>query len=361
MTDKISLDAQELESALGILQREQVACVPTERERRLYRWFNICVYSTAALWVFVSASSVFIISRAPGDIVNSDRFVAILGFISLVNGVLTVGAVVLFFLNWGLIRKLFRHAQLRKRLKLDNYFASAFSAERKTTVVANVTTLLTSIVGWSLILISFFAALGSIGTNIESIEEKAAVEVAYVVLGLMLMALVGVSLVSFRYVQRGKQRLEVVMRLQTTLTKQATRGDEAKEVEVLPEDYNAIAAFERQHIIHDRANSIASGRTQADGPSYLCQSSRQMHLAKSKLTPELLVKVEGAIAELLIAPPLAVAANDAQPERSTMPVAGTGLWIEYDVDRHRNLVRLYDLRTERETSVSAAGGADGIS
>jgi hypothetical protein len=360
MTDKISLDAQELESALGILQREQVACVPTERERRLYRWFNICVYSTAALWVFVSASSVFIISRAPGDIVNSDRFVAILGFISLVNGVLTVGAVVLLLLNWGLIRKLYRHAQLRKRLKLANYFANAFSAERKTTVVRNVTTLLMSIAGWLLILTSFFLVGGFILASIEGITANAGLDVVYFVI-VILIALVGVSLISFRYVQRGKQRLEVVMRLQTTLTKQATRGDEAKEVEVLPEDYNAIATFERQHIIHDRANSIASGRTQADGPSYLCQSSRQMHLAKSKLTPELLVKVEGAIAELLIAPPLAVAANDAQPERSTMPVAGTGLWIEYDVDRHRNLVRLYDLRTERETSVSAAGGADGIS
>jgi len=70
MTDKISLDAQELESALGILQREQVACVPTERERRLYRWFNICVYLTAASFVFVAASFIFIVSRAPGDIVN---------------------------------------------------------------------------------------------------------------------------------------------------------------------------------------------------------------------------------------------------------------------------------------------------
>jgi len=177
----------------------------------------------------------------------------------------------------------------------------------------------------------------------------------------MLMALVGVSLVSFRYVQRGKQRVELVMRLQTTLTEQAARGGEAREIEVSTEDYNAIATLERQYIIHDRANSIASGRTQVDGPSYLCQSSRQMHLAKSKLTPELMVKVEGAIAELLIAPPLAVAANDAQAERSTMPVAGTGLWIEYGVDRRRNLVRLYDLRNERETSASAAGGADGIS
>jgi len=350
MTDQISLDTQGLESALEILRREQTDCVPTERERRLYRWFNICVYSMAALFVLLS-----VVGAVGGD--QSSAFYAVLGLLSLVSGALMLGTIVLFFLNWGLIRKLYRHAQLRKRLRLADYFASAFSAERKSTAVGNVIALLMFIAGWLLILFSFFGAVAIVIQDIR-LKEMGAVAVGSVYL---VMFLVGVSFISFRYMRRGKQRLEVVLRLQKTLNEQAGQGDEAKEVKLSAEEYNAIATLERQHIMRDRANSIASARKQADASGYLCQSSRQMHLAKSQLPAELLVKVEGAIAELLVDPPAAAAANDPQTGKFSMPVAGTGLRIEYDVDRHRHLVRLYDLRTEHGTPVSAAGGAHGLS
>ena len=350
MTDQISLDAQGLESALAILQREQTAYVPTERERRLYRWFNICVYSMAV---------VFVLGSIVGPMIGKESgpLYAVFGLLGIVAGVLMLGTIVLFFLNWTLIRKLYRHAQLRKRLKLADYFASAFSAERKTTVVANVVTMLTFIAGWLLILFSFFGAVAIVIEDIR-VKQMGPVAVGSVYL---VMFLIGVSFISFRYVRRGKQRLEVVLRLQKTLTEQAGQGAEAKEVKLSADEYNAIATLERQHIMRDRANSIASAHKQADAPGYLCQSSRQMHLAKSKLPPELLAKVEGAIAELLVDPLAAAAANDPRTEKSTIPVAGTGLRIEYDVDRHRQLVRLYDLRTQRGTSVSAAGGVNGLS
>jgi hypothetical protein len=351
MTEHISLDAHGLESALGILQREQTACVPTDREKRLYRWFNICVYATAVVFVLMASMG------AMGEEV-SDSFHMMLGLLGLVAGALMLGTIVLFFLNWGLIRKLYRHSQLRKRLRLGDYFAAAFSAERKTTAVGNVIALLTFIAGWLLILASFFAAV------VIVIGETSPKETGSIAMGSVFvpMFLVGVSFISFRYMRRGKQRLDVVLRLQKTLTEQAGQGEEAKEVSLSPEEYNAIAALERQQIIRDREQSIASARKEADGAGYLCQSSRQMHLAKSKLPAELLVKVEGAIAELLVDPPAAAAANGSRTEKSTtMPVAGTGLRIEYDVDRQRQLVRLYDLRTERGTSVSAAGGANGLS
>jgi hypothetical protein len=350
MTDQISLDAHGFESALEILRREQAVCVPTERERRLYRWFNISVYSMAAVFVLLLMAPM---------IGESGPMRMVYGFLALVAGALMLGTIVLFFLNWGLIRKLYRHAQLRKRLRLTDYFASAFSAERKTTVVGNVISMLTFIAGWLLILSSLL--VGAVTIAIEEIRAAGMGWVALTGAIYLVMFLVGVSFVSFRYMQRGKQRLEVVLRLQKTLTEQAGRGDEAKEVKLSPEEYHAIAALERQHIMRDRADSIASARKQADAPGYLCQSSRAMHLAKSKLPPELLVKVERTIAELLVDPPTAAAARGPQTKTSTTPVAGTGLRIEYDVDPQRHLVRLYDLRTERGASVSAVGGADGLS
>lgn len=351
MTEQISLDAHGLESALGILQREQTACVPTQRERRLYRWFNICVYATAAMFVLMTSMGAW------GEEDGSDSFYMMLGVLGFLAGALMLVTIALFFLNVPLMRKLYRHSQLRKRLRLGDYFAAAFSAERKTTRVGNVVALLTFIAGWLLIPASFLAIVAIVvgDTHVGEMELLAAGSV------FVPMFLVGVSFISFRYMRRGKQRLEVVLRLQKTLTEQAGQGAEAREVTLSTEEYDAIAALERQQIIRDRQHSIASARKQADGAGYLCQSSRQMHLAKSKLPAELLVKVEGAIAELLVDPPAAAPANGPRTQKSTLPVAGTGLRIEYDVDRQRQLVRLYDLQTERGTSLSAAGGANGLS
>lgn len=345
MTDQISLDAQALESALAILQREQVTCVPTERERRLYRWFNICVYSMAV--VFVLVVSMGAVDGGKG----SDPFRIVFGLLSLVAAAFMLATIVLFFLNWGLIRKLYRHAQLRKRLNLADYFASAFSAERKATVVGNVVTLLMFIAGCLLILVSFF---GAVGIAIEESRGQAMGPLASVFVATFL---VGVSFISFRYMRRGKQRLEVVLRLQKTLTEQAAQGNQGKEVKLSLDEYDAIATLERQHIMRDRANSISSARRQASESGYLCQSSRQMHLAKSKLAPELLQKVEHAIAGLLVDPLAGAAASDPRTGTSTMPIADTGLRIVYDIDPHRQLVRLYDVQTEREASVGAAESA----
>ena len=348
MTDQISLDAQGLDSALGILQREQTAYLPTEREQRLYRWFNICVYSMAILFVLEFA----MVGAADKEGALSILF----GLLSFVVGALMLATVILFFMNLGFMRKLYRHAQLRKRLRLASYFADAFSAERKSSLAGNIVTQLTTIAGWLLIVFAFFGAV-AVAIEDASVKDIGALAAGSVYLGVFL---VGVSFISFRYARRGKQQLEVVLRLQKTLTEQAARGAAANEVKLSTEDYNAIATLERQHIIRDRASSIALAHKEAAAPGYLCQSSRQMHLAKSKLPPELLVKVEGAIAELLVDPRPAAAASDA-PVKSTLPVADTGLRIEYDVDPSRHLVRLYDLQTERGASVSAAGGAHGLS
>jgi hypothetical protein len=73
------------------------------------------------------------------------------------------------------------------------------------------------------------------------------------------------------------------------------------------------------------------------------------------------VRVEGTITELLADPLPAAAAKEPRAQNFTIPVGDTGLRIEYNVDPSQHVVRLYDLRNERGTSVSATDDADGLS
>lgn len=347
MAEEISLDAQGLQTALAVLQREQTAYLPSASERKRYRAFNLCVYVMAAGVVAEGT----MMGGAIGE--TSEAYYVLLGFVTILVGLLMLATVVLFFLNLGLIRKLHGHAQLRRRLNLRDYFAGAFSAERRATRIANVLTLLLAVLGGCFVVLGLggLIAVGFADLRAAKIGLMAAASV-YVV-----MVVLGISFFSFHFMRRGQQRLEVVLRLQRTLTDQAAGAGQPK---LSPDDYNAIAVLERQHIIRDRATSIASGRKEAEDSTYLCQSSRQMHEAKSRLPPEVLVKVEGAIAQLLSDPATAAASADPVTGSRSIPVAGTGLAIQYDVSAEKNLVRLYDLRASAGAA-EAAGGARGIS
>jgi hypothetical protein len=345
MSDQVSLDAQGLRDALAILQREQAAYLPTERELTFYRWFSIFAYSTAASVGLVIALGVV------SDDIQAGTMSVVFEFLSIAALVTMFATIVLFALNTSLIRKLYRLAKLRKRLNLADYVAEALYAARHP-LRRFVTTMthVVSLVGWLLIIGAF---LGGVAVVFTVLDEGT----SPITLGSIYLAtfVVGVSFISFRYIRRGKHQLEVVLRLQRTLTDHAAEP----EVKLSTDDYQAIASLERQHIIRDRATSIATARRNTNEPGYLCQTSRQMSLAKGTLPPELLVEVEKTIAELLV-DPLSAAGSDHGTEKS-IPVAGTGLRIQYDIDSARHLVRLHDLQAEAGTSATALRGADGLS
>lgn len=330
MSDQISLDARGLEAALAVLRREQSAFLPTTRQAKLYRAFNVSAFAMAGVTVLIV---LFMMSAEALEEVDEATFEMSAGLVAIVAGLLSLTTLVLFILNAGLMRKLYRHAQLRRRLKLAYYFQPAFSAQRKASPLGNLVTKCIIVLGALVILfgvlmvtLGFAMWLSSGWLSLDGSQLFVFLLASCAIIG------VGLGMCSLHFVRRGNERLEVVQRLQEMLSKQAADPATGDGATVSPEEYNAIARIERAQIIRDRASSIVSARKEAEAAAYMCQTSRQMWEAKSRLAPEVLAKVEGTIDELLRNP---------APAGGSVPVAGTPLRIQFDVDPGRHLVRLH--------------------
>jgi hypothetical protein len=359
LDDRIALDSRGLGAALGVLRREQSAYLPTKRETGLYRAFNVSAFSMLVAAVLLVAAVVMGTGSAANAIANQElrqRAIAAAFWIGgTVAALSALGTLVLFVMNLSLIRKLYRLARLRRRLRLVYDFTAAFSAERKTRRLANAVSIVMSVFGVSLASMGLFAFAGVLLIRFsegESLMNSGDVAIgifsAFAVFG------IGLGFASLHFVRRGKRRLEVVLNLEKALGQKAASvaaGSEAAAT-LSTSEYNALAGLERQQIIRDRASSIVAGRREAKEPGYSCQTSRQMYLEQSKLPPETRVKVEQTVASLLENPAVgaaavgAAAAGDAAAARHEVAVVGTSLRILYDVDPSRHLVRLLQLETK---------------
>lgn len=334
MSSELVLGPQELNAALAVLDREQAACMPTRRQIVLYRAFNIAVYLLAAMMVVVLAWLFSDIAMDEPDVV--------LGLLLLLCAA-TLG---LFLANIGVMLKLWRHARLRRRLRLGRLLSPAFRAQRKASRAKNIVTIAIAVLGVPFtlfgVLLVVIALLDWVSPGLRG--KTAHFESAVVLLITLAITLVGVALVALHFVRRGKERLELVVRLRQTLATQAAEpAQDGAAARLASDDYDVLVSMEREQIIGERASSIASGRREAAASSYLCQSSRQMTEAKSRLPTDLLAKVDDTVLGLLAEP--APANSEAEPQTGArlVAVADTPLRIRYDVDAGRHLVRLHEL------------------
>lgn len=335
MSNDLVMSPREIKAALAVLEREQAADLPTRRQNALYRAFNIAAFATAIVVLF----AVLEFLKAAMEIEPSDTELQVLAILFVILGPITI---IFFFLNWGLIRKLYRQARLRRRLKVAYYFRPAFRAQRQATWLKNVVTMGIILLGLALIAFGLFAVLicfvlwGDTGWfGLSDLQFAIGLSAS------LALTFVGFGLASLHFVRRGKERLEVVTRLRETLSKETAGGAEAATLS--SEDYDIVAGMEREHIIKHRASSIVAGRREAASSSYLCLASRQMYDAKSKLPQHLLSKVDETVLGLLTNPMPSNSVADPQTGNRVVPVPSTELSIQYDVNVERHLVRLHDL------------------
>ena len=345
MADRIALDVDALSAALRVLRREQSAYLPTRRQIFLYHAFNVSAFS------IVVAGALLLVSYGMGlDAFRATVDAEIISELTMIGLVIAAisaaGMLVLFPLNFGLMRKLYQHAKMRKRLKLANYFAPAFSADRKMKKLTNFLTMVMFAFGLLIfasgIMLVVLAIIDLLTTDFFSNEPLVFLIILACALALMIT---GVSFSSIHFVRRGRRRLDVVRKLEQSLEKQSVGGvsdDPGVSATLSASEYNAIAGIERQQIIRDRATSIAAGRKETT-VGYTCQTSRQMYQTKSGLSPEMLVKVEGSIADLLKDPTAVGHAEGVASGEHVLRVAGTPLSIHYAVDSQRHLVQLFEL------------------
>ncbi len=337
MAGEFSLNSGELQAALAILEREQAACLPTPLQARFYRAFNIAAYLLAA----VAAAEIVIFTIAfageddPSEALEPLHW-AFMGLCAILF--------VLFVLNVGLIRKMYRHAQLRRRLRLTNFLMPVFRAEREASKIKNIVTICISVVGAVLTIVGLLSVVLVFTLWIEpGFLHLSDAQFAVALPMTLAFTSVGIGLMSFHFMRRGKQRLEIVTRLHAMLTSQAAAPG-AVEAKLSSDDYDILASLERGQIISERAGSIITAQREAPSASYSCQISRQMNDVKKTLPAELLARVDDVTLGLLKNPEPADSKREPDTEGRLVGVPGTDLRILYDVDKSRHLVRLFELR-----------------
>src|SRR5262245_9879275 len=117
MTATRTLGSREFETALAVLKREQAENMPSSRQLLFYRLFNWSVLP------FLAVGILYLLSLAAADMGDDWEviFLETWGVVSLI-------VIVLFVANIGLIRKLRRQAQLRRRLQLTEQLRLACKA-----------------------------------------------------------------------------------------------------------------------------------------------------------------------------------------------------------------------------------------
>lgn len=330
MREEPTLSPREFELALKVLEREQEAHMPSRRQEALFRWFNFAVYTLLGLAAAIGVAAVA-------------EFETIALWLWGAQGIIVVTLTVLFFLNLGLIRKLWNQARLRRRLRLDQHFEAAFRAERSESRLKNYLTFILSILGYPSVIAGFFIIASAFVLLFLDFG------LFYSVLALSIgiaFATVGLSLVSFHFMLRGKQRLDLVRRLQENLSKRYDANEQEVDdsFAVDPDYYNEIARIERTQIITDRQISIEKGLEEESTTDYVIQQSREVIAAKAELDQQTNSLVDDQILQLTRNPLPVGSTRDPDSRIAHLPVREASVEITYQVNEKERRIRVLSLR-----------------
>lgn len=317
MVKGVTLSGHQLESMMAILDREQQELLPSHRELLLYRLFSFTTYSAAigALLVVLLG----IVHALALIFVFACAFVILL-FLSLL----------LLPLNIPLMRKLHRHAGLRRRLGLTRDLKAFFASRRRRGRWRNLLELDVAVLG--VVMIVFFVCSAVMRPPHEPV----------VLLGMvMLFAPVGVLVPTLYLMRRGRERIEAVRQLQASLAPQTAR--EGAEQEISAVHYHKIAAIEREQIIRDRQRSLRTDSAADEASTYSVQRSRTAADVQGKLDPQTYLSVEKRVFDLMRNPLPDGHRTDPSTGLNQLQVPGTSFQISYRVDDENRRIRILDI------------------
>ncbi len=303
--EKRNLSTTQLEEALAILNKEKGANVPTRRQKVVFVLFNISVFGVVATLVWI------LFVEAPPE------------WLYVVLGLLVMILPVLFLLNLPLLWKQWRQMRLIRKFGLQEALQAPWEQMKKSSRIANVATVAFACVG---LLVMLFGLS-------EGLETDLLYGAIFFVLGL--------SFLTIYYVRRNRQKLEIVARLQETLTRRSVSSTKMGEnIEIPREDYQLIATIERAQISRDRVRSIAEA---LDGPATVTYSVRKSDAfrdAVARLDQATRLAVENQIDDLTGHVP---SATTGPRESARLPVPDTTLEISYAIDDTRQQIRIIGL------------------
>jgi hypothetical protein len=313
------LDDRQFAQALGILERER----PTDEEVRRFRQLKTAAWGALAL-----CPTWFVLVL----------FWPRLAYPILFSAIACLGLTIpLFLRNLRLVRKLWRAATVRRKLRLSERLESSFQARRRRNRLFNAFTAALTVAG------AVIFAFGLIGLTAS--EDAFGLAMAVVFL------FFGATCAFIHFIKRGTERFEVVAELRQSLL--ASRDAETGAAGVPVEEYDQYLAIESRQIARDRKRSLAQARrTPID--TYALRMSRHAREASALLSTGDMTSVTKRIQELVDTPDPASARTKADGGVSVVPVENTSLEIGFVVDHDEREVRVMSLGPAQRT----AGGGE---
>ena len=319
-----------------MLERER----PSPREDQLFRLLNQVV------WGAVGLTGFYLLLRLPAFQFDASDARPIARATALIYLVV----IPVFISNWGLVNKLWRAARRQKQLAPSwrRRLLDRFTARRRQNWLLNFATLALSGLGY---VVGF---VGSAGLVLELTRQP--IRPAQLSLAAVMIAF-GLSCIFVHFMARGRERLEVIAELRSTLL---AVGTPQTKPHLAGDLYDEIAMIERAQISADRRESVKAGSGLSSESKFSLKEHRTVREAKLALVPDTLAKVQACI-DCLTADPRT--SDYEQPRDATLyvRVPDTSLEIEFSVDWEVREVRVFSLSAARteQPAVFARSEGDG--
>jgi hypothetical protein len=307
------------------------------RLRRRYRWFWL---HRAMVYVLVVSLVLLVLAflLVGNDVDASGPVIYALGGLSLAMMGSFFAIVPLFFVNLPFAWRLFKHDQLRRRLRLSpEIHAQIRESIRKRPLMA-LLSVLGSIVAVAAMVFVLDQVLGrASGTMALNAEIWLSI----------CIGVVGLSVPTLWLMARAVDRLETVARLHTQL-EQGRDSLDSGSIQVSAADYERLAHLEKRRTIEARERSVRKGIKLTKAPIYAVQRSIDVQAAIEQLQADTRLGVEQAIFDLMTAPRSRKAAPLADSALLAVPVPETSLELHYEVDDQASRIRLHRLQFQEQ-------------
>jgi hypothetical protein len=330
------LDSRVSEQALAVLERER----PSPREELLFRLLNQLV------WGAVGMTALYLLLRRFEVDEDAARPVA------WAAAVIYILIIPFFILNWRLVHRLQRAARLRKALapSLRRRLMDAFTARRGQRRLANLATLALTLLGGVIVLVGVFGLMVEL---IRFVIGDSMVRARLILAAVM--TVFGLSCIFLHFMARGRERLQIVVELRSSLL---GSRNAANETQLAAEDYDEITRIERAQISSDRKRSLrAASDVRLQNP-FSSKENRAVRDAKLALAPDSMANVQACIDRLIADPRADVERTQTRDGISFVRVPETSFEIGYSVDWEACEIKILSLGSTGQDGTSVGVGQE---
>jgi hypothetical protein len=169
------------------------------------------------------------------------------------------------------------------------------------------------------------------------------------------MTVFGLSCIFLHFMARGRERLQIVVELRSSLL---GSRNAANETQLAAEDYDEITRIERAQISSDRKRSLrAASDVRLQNP-FSSKENRAVRDAKLALAPDSMANVQACIDRLIADPRADVERTQTRDGISFVRVPETSFEIGYSVDWEACEIKILSLGSTGQDGTSVGVGQE---